>query len=954
MNRLYIYDQEVELDNNVQFAITKQFEDISNPTVIINNWSKSIDIPFTQKNSKLFGSLFNPDKIIASVNYKPVGAPTRILFWSAWTGRYEEESYNGFLRTSDPISYVQVSLQNEAWEYDQSSIETFKTSGEFIYRFKLTDINNKLEFSFRGNNDFEYYFAQYYFNDLVNALGLKYNSEYNLKFNLRFGDTTYGSTPSTVIDNVEIQEIYTTDIYFNPYEKLDFRLDWNDSVLMQGYCKLNEIKQINGKGYYNITLFGELGKIFSEMQKIGFFGDDDKYVIDGSKYINEKINRLLLKNVWENGFDLSEGSIEVNSEDYSINRILNFLPKNSFSPSFDYKSYQPTYYTTNTFEKALENIEFEKFTGVAPSSVIKEGLLPREIGEYRSWLQVPVIRFRYLFEIFMKKVKEITKYDYVLDNKWFNSTNPFWNKLLYTLDITKKPDYYYYDYQYEFGRDTSNTLWSDNYTDTRIMRFDNNKFKFSGDSRVEVILNLDIFRTINTSFKIANDNYLTVTVRLEGNGKYKEFYYNIFNEDADIPASALPAIPAGTSVNIDNQRDTLSFNLIFPFDVDESFGNELTFSVAAHWNRNSYPFTNRINTDNVFIRVESCNINVLNSNKWVGSDMIITLNNLWNNDFNLFNEIIKYIKYFRIFVNVDDVNKKIVFTKDINYFNEYEIEDWTDKLDKSKDYIIKPIITDSKYLLFDTKNDCELNNIYNEEYGVNYGSYKLETNNKFNDNTEDLITISTVISHSPAFILWENLYNNKQVVYSGLNEKYINFSDKDNKYVSNFGAYGFYSGLSEFVKTKRTLGVSDDTVFQINNDLMLYTQSVNTVEVDKYCGCSEFLPYKNAILSVLPVKPKKIFSKEDYIFDIKGVYNLFWEKYLNERYDTQNKIVTCYIRLTPQDYINFEFNKFIMIENQLYMVNKIYDYNIDSNEPTKVDLITVQDITGYTTNNFNL
>ena len=63
-------------------------------------------------------------------------------------------------------------------------------------------------------------------------------------------------------------------------------------------------------------------------------------------------------------------------------------------------------------------------------------------------------------------------------------------------------------------------------------------------------------------------------------------------------------------------------------------------------------------------------------------------------------------------------------------------------------------------------------------------------------------------------------------------------------------------------------------------------------------------------------------------------------------------MVTCYLKLTPSDYANFDFNHFITIENQLYMVNKIYDYDITNDESTKVDLITIQDIKGYTTNNY--
>ena len=49
---------------------------------------------------------------------------------------------------------------------------------------------------------------------------------------------------------------------------------------------------------------------------------------------------------------------------------------------------------------------------------------------------------------------------------------------------------------------------------------------------------------------------------------------------------------------------------------------------------------------------------------------------------------------------------------------------------------------------------------------------------------------------------------------------------------------------------------------------------------------------------------------------------------------------------------NFSYGNFIKIDNQIYFVNKIYDYDITSAEPTKVDLITIQDISGYTSNNY--
>ena len=49
------------------------------------------------------------------------------------------------------------------------------------------------------------------------------------------------------------------------------------------------------------------------------------------------------------------------------------------------------------------------------------------------------------------------------------------------------------------------------------------------------------------------------------------------------------------------------------------------------------------------------------------------------------------------------------------------------------------------------------------------------------------------------------------------------------------------------------------------------------------------------------------------------------------------------------DWINFKFYHFVMIENVLYFVNKIYDYDITSSDSVKCDLITISDISGYTT-----
>ena len=278
--RLFIQNREIELTDDVQFAITKQFEDLSNPTTIINDWSKTVSIPFTAHNNEIFGHIYNPDKLTVE----------------------------------------------------------------------------------GGSN----------------------------------------------------QEL--TGIYFNPYKKLDMRLQWGDYVLMIGYAKMNEVKQNNGKGTYEITLFGELGKVFQEMQKITFdtTTDDTDYLIHGEDYVEEYINKDLVYNSWNStgqtqsnlqekwfySIDSQTGIVNKKPNPlYKVTDIIGFAPNNSFSEGFDYTTFQDTANTSKQFSDVLGD-EFTQATGIEPDTVIPNGMLPREIGEYRSYLQLPYIYWNKLFQLF--------------------------------------------------------------------------------------------------------------------------------------------------------------------------------------------------------------------------------------------------------------------------------------------------------------------------------------------------------------------------------------------------------------------------------------------------------------------------------------------------------------------------------------------------------------------------
>ena len=108
------------------------------------------------------------------------------------------------------------------------------------------------------------------------------------------------------------------------------------------YAKMNEIKKKDGTGTYEITLFGQLGKVFQEMKKITFdtTTEDTDYLINGGDYVDERINRTLVANSWTMSEQTDDILRTKGSTGYNVLDIIGFAPNNSISEGFKYKTYQ--------------------------------------------------------------------------------------------------------------------------------------------------------------------------------------------------------------------------------------------------------------------------------------------------------------------------------------------------------------------------------------------------------------------------------------------------------------------------------------------------------------------------------------------------------------------------------------------------------------------------------------
>ena len=152
MTRLFIENREIELTDDVQFAITKQFEDLSKPTLIKNDWSKTVSIPFTSKNHATFGYIYNPDKLSVQNNGNNLlNTPSSIKKWNG-TGYVADALVDGSIVCDTDVQYLQLGFQYNNWAY--STTQNYKCNNdshmyEFVYNY---DNDYRLEFSFKNTD----------------------------------------------------------------------------------------------------------------------------------------------------------------------------------------------------------------------------------------------------------------------------------------------------------------------------------------------------------------------------------------------------------------------------------------------------------------------------------------------------------------------------------------------------------------------------------------------------------------------------------------------------------------------------------------------------------------------------------------------------------------------------------------------------------------------------------
>ena len=372
-----------------------------------------------------------------------------------------------------------------------------------------------------------------------------------------------------------------------------------------------------------------------------------------------------------------------------------------------------------------------------------------------------------------------------------------------------------------------------------------------------------------------------------------------------------------------------------------------------------------------------------------------TINDILGNDFNPFLWLIDFVKTFRLYFDIDYVAKTITLKR--GYFDNITYKRIT--VDYSKEMIIEPVI--DKYHTVDfgyAKNESTKGAKYRKNYGVEYGDINIDTGMNINNDKLSLNPdkeLGVFIPSTLNALYYSNLNSTGDIKTGNMigTNKVINTLDGEGK-IQYFPFYAFRT-----TNYSKDIYITDDTPNQKNTGEFCYLEHdrllrgwENEEEMDEggqishyaerfpyipqfdnyimansdnayKCGNCGYIHYGSSAPGTCPNCgqqntfnpanelywdtfniPKDVYNGYLPFYDVdSSIYTRRWQNYLSEIFNPHNNKVTCYVKMTYPEFINFKFNQLFVIDNITFLVNKIIDFNPNNPGPTKVELIEISD-----------
>jgi len=276
---------------------------------------------------------------------------------------------------------------------------------------------------------------------------------------------------------------------------------------------------------------------------------------------------------------------------------------------------------------------------------------------------------------------------------------------------------------------------------------------------------------------------------------------------------------------------------------------------------------------------------------------------------------ISICKMFNLYITDDPIDEKKIIIKPFNQFYTGQTLDWSDKVDRNN-WSIQPMSEiNARYYQFKYKpdNDYYAEN-YRKKFNEGYGDRLEDTRFDFvkETDTTELIFAATVLYK----------LNTSDKIFSTIYKLSGNNRTEDNM-----------DSVIRILQAKK--------IINKNNYNILVDGSTIVSQIDYgYAGHLDD-PY-NPLEDINWGAPNEIYIPAT-TYPTTNLYNANYSDYMSEITDKDSKLLTCQVLLDTIDIKNLDFSKYIYIDNVLFRLNSIENYNPVQYKTTKVELLKVID-----------
>lgn len=705
--RLYIANQQVDFSGELSLPFNYELESLTNPTVIKNTFTKKITIVGTPNNNKIFGGIYNLDREQILDDSKLISAyfnpSLRTPFQLFRNGELVEDGY---------MQLNNVVLKNKVINYN---ITLYGGIGDFFYNLSYNNENEPLQLK---NLD--------YGQDLSFVINKKIIKESWSKLN---GD---GDTKPSVSDYITFIPSYNG--LYTDFDNNHLLINTNKSKV---FPSINQIVDGISYGTRNGYYLGELNKDYTEWEAKNLMSYKQRPALRMKKFFDAICNPDN-----NGGYEVELDNSFFNNNNPYYNNAYIALPL--LESKFNAKN-----------ETIEDNIKLGKnnYVGNNNGSLVASTIMPIVTVDNDT------ISTNINGVVDTAGLNNSTTFDVDFDFQLFFNSNTPTTSTLYPSAIS------YYTYS---GAGTGEITSVNDYLNSTLVYVNainfetkeivaqSNLYNFTNkislpflnkeiyskpsdwdlffDDGVPVVNVFGVYEydTANNRhyFKDENGNN-TFTIKIEDCKKAENICFQVF-------------MWAVSNKDMSKQRI---------FEKDNYFGYEIPSTEGV---KGWFNIKEDTNTSNMVIKKGAISL---------GSGQLIEQDILLKTDNKPLDFLLGYCKLFDLKFSSVIGEKKIKISKKNNYFTG-NIINIDNKIDYSKDLTITPLLYDKKfYKLSLPSNDSYIAKTYKNEYSIDYGQKRINTNYNFNSETKDLFD--------------NNIYQNV-ISMCDVSEYYRNFYDDSN------------------------------------------------------------------------------------------------------------------------------------------------------------------------------